>query len=170
MSGNSENLQNLEKAGAWMEDAVLALILGSMIFLAVGQIIGRNLFNAVFFQGDEMLRLMVLWLTLAGAVAASRADKHISITILDRFLPDRIMTVAHVATNLFTSTVCALIAWHSFRFVRISYEYGDTLLGDMPAWALQLVLPIGFGLMAYRHAVHAIKRAIELIGGNKRSC
>ncbi len=149
-----------------MEDAVLVLILGSMIFLAAGQIIGRNLFNVAFFEGDELLRLMVLWLTLAGAVAASRADKHISITVLDRFLSEWIMTGAHVATNLFTSTVCTLIAWHSIRFVRTSYQYGDTLLGDIPAWALQLVLPIGFGLMAYRHTVHAIKRAIEFTGGN----
>ena len=168
MSGISEYLQKLEKAGAWVEDAVLVLILGSMIFLAAGQIIGRNLFNVAFFQGDELLRLMVLWLSLAGAVAASRVDKHISISVLDRFLSDRIMTAAHVATNLFTSTVCALIAWHSIRFVRTSYQYGDTLLGDIPAWALQLVLPIGFGLMAYRHAVHATKRAIEFTGGNDR--
>jgi TRAP-type C4-dicarboxylate transport system permease small subunit len=160
----SEGLKNIEKVGAWAEDAVLVLILGSMIFLAAGQIIGRNLFSVVFFTGDELLRLMVLWLTLAGAVAASRADKHITITVLDRFLSDKIMAAAHVVTNLFTAIVCALIAWHSARFVLISHQFGDTVLGDVPAWALQLVLPVGFGLMAYRHAAHALKRAIELTG------
>ncbi len=165
----SEGLKNLEKAGAWIETAILALILGGMILLAGGQIIGRNIFGVVFFQSDELLRLMVLWLTLAGAVAASRADKHISITVFDRFLSDRIMTAAHVATNLFTSVVCALIGWHSIRFVSTTYHYGDTLLGDIPAWVLQLALPIGFGLMAYRHVVHAMNQAFEFIGRNKRA-
>ena len=58
-----------------------------------------------------------------------------------------------------------LIAWHSINFVRLSLEFGDTLLGGVPAWALQLVLPIGFGLMAYRHSLHALKRLGEFISG-----
>jgi hypothetical protein len=39
-----------------------------------------------------------------------------------------------------------------------SYEFGDTLLRDTPAWMLQIILPVGFGLMAYRHLVYAVKR------------
>ena len=68
MSRNTTILQRLDSAGKHAEDAVLVLILGSMILLATGQIIGRNLFDTAFFAGDELLRLMVLWLTLAGAV------------------------------------------------------------------------------------------------------
>jgi len=45
-----------------------------------------------------------------------------------------------------------------------SYEYGDTLMKNAPAWMLQIVLPVGFGLMAYRHLVLAIKRPFDLPG------
>ncbi len=71
------------------EDAVLVVILSGMILLAAGQIVLRNFFDIGFIWSDEALRMMVLWLAVAGAVAASRNDKHINIDVLDRFLPGR---------------------------------------------------------------------------------
>jgi len=148
----------LEKAGTWAEDAVLLIILVSMILLAGVQILLRNFFDTGLFWGDEMLRLMVLWLTLAGGLAASRMDKHISIEILDRFLPRSAQLLTKIIIDLFTASICALFAWHSARFVMASYEFGDVLMKNTPAWVMQIILPIGFGLMAYRHLVLAARR------------
>jgi TRAP-type C4-dicarboxylate transport system permease small subunit len=39
----------------------------------------------------------------------------------------------------------------------MSREFGDQLLGGVPAWMLQLVLPIGFALIAYRYALFTLK-------------
>jgi len=151
-------LGKLEKAGTYAEDTLLVVILVSMILLAGSQIFLRNFFDSSLFWGDEMLRLMVLWLTVAGGLAASRMDKHISIEVLDRFLPDKLQLPVRIIIDLFTAGICALFSWHSARFVMGSYEFGDTLLVNTPAWMLQIILPIGFGLMAYRHLVLAIKR------------
>jgi TRAP-type C4-dicarboxylate transport system permease small subunit len=154
--------KQLEKAGTYAEDALLMIILISMILLAGTQIFLRNFFDYSLFWGDEMLRLMVLWLTVAGGLAASRMDKHIRIAVLDRFLPDNVQIVTKIIIDLFTASICALFAWHSARFVMGSYEYGDMLMKNIPAWILQIILPIGFGLMAYRHMVLAIKRPFNL--------
>jgi len=151
-------LGKLEKAGTLAEDAVLLVILISMILMAGAQIFLRNFFDYSLFWGDEMLRLMVLWLTVAGGLAASRLDKHISIEVLDRFMPERMQLITKVLIDIFTAAVCGLFSWHSARFVMGSYEFGDVLLKDTPAWMLQIILPIGFGLMAYRHLVFVIKR------------
>ena len=157
-------LHKLEKAGSYAEDAVLVVILISMILLAGTQIFLRNFFDTGLFWGDEMLRLMVLWITIAGGLAASRMDRHISIEVLDRFLPQKVQLLTKIIIDIFTSSVCALFAWHSARFVLGSYEFGDTLMKDTPAWMLQIILPIGFTLMAYRHLVLAIKRPFDLSG------
>ena len=158
MNRSATVLNKLEKAGTHAEDALLLVILICMILLAGTQIFLRNFFDTGFFWGDEMLRLMVLWLTVAGGLAASRMNKHISIAVLDRFLPQKAQAFTKIIIDLFTASICALFAWHSARFVMSSYEFGDTLLRNVPAWTLQIVLPVGFGLMAYRHLVLAIKR------------
>lgn len=164
MRRSAKIFTQLEKAGTFAEDAVLLVILVSMILLAGAQILLRNFFDSSLFWGDEMLRMMVLWLTVAGGLAASRMDKHISIAVLDRFLPGGVQLATKVLVDLFTAAVSGLFSWHSARFVMASYEYGDTLLGDTPAWLLQIILPIGFGLIAYRHLVFAIKRPFNLAG------
>jgi len=151
----------LEKVGTHAEDALLLVILISMILLAGTQIFLRNILDTSLFWGDEMLRLMVLWLTIAGGLAASRMDKHISIAVLDRFLPVTAQRVTKLIIDVFTAGICALFAWHSARFVMGSYEFGDTLMRNVPAWTMQIILPIGFSLMAYRHLILAIKRPFQ---------
>jgi TRAP-type C4-dicarboxylate transport system permease small subunit len=68
-------LGRLERFGKAAEDTLLVTMLAAMMLLATAQIIGRNLIGQSFILGDEALRLLVLWLTLAGAIAASRADR-----------------------------------------------------------------------------------------------
>ena len=93
MSRIESILARLERAGKLGEDAILVMILTTMILLAAGQIILRNFMDIGFIWADEMLRMLVLWLAVAGAVAASRNDKHINIDVLNRFLPERFALV-----------------------------------------------------------------------------
>ncbi len=150
-------LRGLETAGRWTEDLLLSGILLAMIGLAAWQILGRNVFGGTLIFGDELLRIMVLWLTLAGAVAASRADKHIAISLLDRYLGGWQLRAVRVFTQLFTAAVCGFLAWYTWQFVLTSREFEDTLLGGTPAWWLQAPMPVGFAVMSYRHMLLAIK-------------
>lgn len=156
---------SLDRWGRAGEDAVLVVILTGMILLAAGQIILRNFLNVGFIWGDELLRLMVLWIAVGGAVAASRNDKHINIAILDRFLSARLKTASRILVDLFTSVICGVVAWNSFLFVRTSHEFGDVLLGSVPAWVLQAVLPVGFGLICYRYGLFTIRGVVRLFSG-----
>ena len=71
----------------------------------------------------------------------------------------------NAVVTLFTATVCGVIAWHAGRFVNETRLYEDLLLGDVPAWILQSILPLAFGVMAYRYVVHAVRHVRVLIEG-----
>lgn len=151
-------LKTLDKWGRRTEDAVLALLLLGMMVLATLQIVLRNVFDSGLIWADELLRLTVLWVALVGAIAASRADKQISINVLSRFLPERLRLAVSVVVDLFTAFVCGLLAWHSGRFVHAAWEFEDTLLGGLPAWWFEIILPVGFGLMAWRYLVFTVSK------------
>ncbi len=136
-----------------LEDALLALMVAVMVFLAGSQILLRNLFDTGFAWADPVLRLLVLWVGLLGALAASRTDKHIAIDVFSRLLGPRSLAGARSVTSLFTAVVSGLIAYHGGRFVAMEREANVIGIGGMPAWLLELIIPLGFGLIAMRYLV-----------------
>jgi TRAP-type C4-dicarboxylate transport system permease small subunit len=141
---------------ARVERGVLAGLLGAMVLLAGAQIALRNLFDTGISWADPLLRAMVLWLGLLGAVAASRRDRQISVDALSRALPRAARRPVHAATSLFTSAVAGLLAWHGGRFVLEERSFGSEVFAGLPAWPFELVIPLAFGGMALLHLGHAL--------------
>ncbi len=150
----------------FLEDSLLVTLLVALILLATVQIVMRNVFDAGFAWSDELSRLLVLWLAMAAAIAAARDDRHIAIDVLSRFLKGRALAATRMVVALFTSAVCGVLAWHAGRFVNEARIYEDLLLGTVPAWLLQSILPIAFGVMALRYLMHAAGRLRQLVTGS----
>lgn len=151
--------------GRWLEDALLIGVFAVMLLLAGAQIVMRNFFDAGFAWIDPVLRVLVLWVAMLGAVTATREDRHISIDVLSRFAPPRLLPWLKRVIALATAIVCALLAWHTFRFVRDEYAWSDVEIAGLPVWIWQSILPLGFTLMTARflfavvspHSVEAVK-------------
>lgn len=140
-----------------VETALLALTLGGMIILAAGQIVLRNFWGGGLAWADEALRIMVLWVTMLGAIAASREQRHVSIDALARYLPTGFRHATAVFVNVLAALVCVVLAWYSGLFVADSWSAGDRILGgELPAWAAQVILPVAFAAIAYRYAMAAL--------------
>jgi TRAP-type C4-dicarboxylate transport system permease small subunit len=152
------------RALAAAEDAVLVALLGLLVVVAGGQIVLRQL-DVVATWGDPLARLVVLWIGVFGAVAASRENQHIAIDALSRYLPGRLQLAAAAIVGLFASGVCTLLAYQAARFVAYEYEGSTASIGGVPAWVLGLVLPLGFGLIAIRYAIYCAARVRTLVGG-----
>lgn len=154
--------RGLGRLGRWVEDALLAVLLSAMILLATAQIVMRNFLDSGFIWGDELLRIMVLWLGLVGAMVASREDKHITIDVFSKFLPPRMSPWVRAVVDIFTVTVCWVIAWSATSFVKMEAAYGSTVLGGLPAWIFQAVIPFGFGIIGLRYGVFFVRRLRQL--------
>lgn len=148
-----------DRATRAVETWLIVAVLGGLILLGAAQIVMRNFFSIGFAWGDGVARLAVLWLGLLGALAASRDRRHITMGALARWLPPRLRIAAGILADAFGAAVSAALAWVSWAFVGDSREFGDRLLGDVPAWWLQAIMPVAFALMAWQFAMAAIKRA-----------
>ena len=148
-----------------MEDGLLIGALALMIVLAAAQIVLRKLFGSGIAGSDQLLRLLVLWVGLLGAVAATRDEKQINIDMLSRFLPPRARSGARVVIDLFAAVVSAIIAWQAGRFVHSEYIAGSVAFLSVPAWLAELILPLAFGLMALRYLLFFISHLRRLLQG-----
>jgi len=136
-----------------IENGLLVAILSSMIILAVYQILARNLFSEGVVWIDPLLRTLVLWVGLAGAVVATRTDHHIKIDVFTKYLPEKILPYVQRSVYLFTLLICLLIAWHAARFVLSEYEFETTAFSGVPTWLTAIIIPVSFLLIGIRYGL-----------------
>lgn len=156
-------LQRLERFGRSAENAALVVLLGSLILLAVGQIILREVLETGWFWADEVIKLLVLWLAMIGSIAATRDNRHIRIDALSHLLPDLAVSVIRLVVDVFAAIVCAIVAWQAWRYLQLEIEFENTVLRDIPAWIAHVVLPAAFALISYRFAVSVLRDLNTLI-------
>jgi TRAP-type C4-dicarboxylate transport system permease small subunit len=139
-----------------IETGLIAILVLAMVLLAGAQIVLRNFFDTGMAWAEPLLRAMVLWAAMLGALAAARDDKHIGLDLMTHFMRGRARRVLRVITLLFTAGICAAMAWYGLELVKLDYGSGAEIAG-IPGWCIEAIIPVGFALLALRFAVHAFQ-------------
>ena len=138
----------------FVENGILAALVLLLVGIAGAQIVLRDLFDTGLSWADPLMRNLVLWTGMLGALAAVRDDKHIALDVLQRFLAPVLQKVARIVTLGFAAIVSAAMAWYCWNMLAIELD-GATPPGQLPAWLPESILPVAFGLMALRFALRA---------------
>ena len=156
----------LFNAIARVEDAVISVVLLSMILLVLVQIGLRNFCSTGMSGGAEIVRHMLLWVAFLGAAIAAREGKHIRIDLAQRILKQGPKNVVDVITSLFTAIVCVMLFYASVQFIRNEYEMGTIIpFFNMKVWVLELVIPVGYCAVALRYLARCIQSFMKLVKG-----
>lgn len=139
-----------------VEDSILVGLLLLMITLAVLQIFLRNLFDTGLVWSDVLVRILVLWVGLLGAMVASRQGNHINIDIMERFLPERAKIVVNFIVQLFTAFICTIVAYYSLQFVQMEFADGGMAFAKVPVWLCEAIIPFAFVVIAMRYVLLSI--------------
>ncbi len=141
----------------WFETALLASIATLMIVVAAYQVVARNFFDSGLLWGDAFVRVLVLWVTMVGAMVASREDRHIRIDLVSKLVSsERARTVASRFAALFTAALCAAFGYYAFQFVRLEYEDQTIAFASVPTWICVSVMPVTMLIVALRYARRAV--------------
>jgi TRAP-type C4-dicarboxylate transport system permease small subunit len=149
-----------------LEDIFLIGLFMMLLGMAVFQIFLREFFAAGIAWGDLFVRMMVLWICLFGAMVATRQDKHITIDILTRYMPERAKNIVGRFARFATAAICIFMAWQGIKLVQLDLEYGTIAFGAVPAWMCETVIPVGFAVMAFRYLILSIQ-PVKLDPGSK---
>lgn len=151
-----------------IEDGLLVTILLAMVTLAFSQIVMRNLLGTGAIWLDPLLRVMVLWVGLLGALVATRQHKQIRVDVLTRFLPIKFKTVSDIITRTFAAIISAIIAWHSFLFLIDEWNSGVMAFASVPAWLPESIIPFGFSVIALRYSFQVAMLLGQVFSGDRK--
>ena len=116
----------------------------------------RNVLGEGLGWADESQRLLVLWIGLLGAMAASRDGRQLRIDLVSRYMRGYSRRIIESFADLLTAAVSGVVGWYALAFVRESYAFGDELVGGIPAWLVQGVIPLAFIVIALRHLIAGV--------------
>jgi len=147
-----------------IEDYALVALVGLLVVFAGLQIVLRLFFESGIVWADALLRHLVLWTALLGAMTAAREDKHLAIDAISQHLAPRTRGASRFVTHLLAAIVCGVLAWLSFDLIRL--EQGDSAraFGAVPAWIGETIMPVAFAVMAWRYARHAFRGLLRALG------
>ena len=156
-------LSTIDKSLAAVENSIIIGLVTVMVLLAFWQVFMRNAFESGILWGDIFLRHLVLWVGFVGASLATRDEKHISIDALSRIASPKILPYIRIVTDIATMIVCIILANAGWKFVQYEKEAESVLFqtdwfGEVHSWTLQIIIPVGFALIAFRFFLKILER------------
>lgn len=142
-----------------IETVFIVLLFAALVLLTGFNILSRNLLGVSFRQIFEIAPSIVLWLALLGSTLALKADRHIRIEILLRFLPESRRRQFKRTVAAFGISLMAILFWTSIDFVR------NELLIFGPRGLAGIVFPVFFLLSGFRFTLKAIAPEVGAVGG-----
>jgi TRAP-type C4-dicarboxylate transport system permease small subunit len=151
-----------------VEQALLVILLSSMIVTAFLQIVLRNLFSTGLNWGDPLVRNLVLWIGFIGAALATREGKHINMDIVSRWMPPLGKSLIEFLAQLFSFVICGFLTFAALKFIKNEIQMGNVAFLEIPAWIPEIILPIIFGLMSLRFGLLSFRTGYKLTKKGER--
>jgi len=144
----SDTVTQIRKAVENTATGLAVFLMLSLILLSFLQVILRNFFSVAFITIEKLIRHEVLWIAFIGATLTTLRGRHISIDILPRYLRGKAKQILQWIISLSASVICLILCWYSISFIQLEIEFGTKIGGHIPAWIVQIILPVGFLLLA----------------------
>jgi tripartite ATP-independent transporter DctM subunit len=135
---------------ARFEDAVAASALAVMTVIPLLEIVLRRTVGIGIPGAGPIVQHLVLWVGFLGAAIAAREGRLLSLAT-GSLVPDGWpRRVAAVAAATIGAAVSAVLALAAVEFVQSERGVGSSFGAGIPTWVAELVLPVGFALIAVR--------------------
>jgi tripartite ATP-independent transporter DctM subunit len=133
-----------------LEDSLAALIVLAMIALPLAEIAARRLLGQGIPGSIPFVQHLTLWVAFVGAAIAARDDRLLALAT-GTFLPEgRVRRAAQAFASAVAAFVTGLLLSGAIELVRLEREAGTLLALGIPVWVAQAILPVAFGLVAWR--------------------
>ena len=134
-----------------MENGAMALAMAVLVILPLTGIVLRPLIHSGLDGGGAIVQHLVLIVGMLGAVMAAREGRLITLSNLEEvFLRGRARDVSRIVCAAVSASISVLLGVAGLQFVLSEREFPTILAYGVPTWWIEMALPLGFFLIAWR--------------------
>ena len=151
----SSNFTSKKNWRTTAENAVVSVALFAMVVIPLAESFLRRLFHVGIPASTTIVQHMVLVVGMLGGAIAAREGRLLALsTLAETALHGRWKSIARIFTGGVSAAVTAFLGLASYQFVETEREAGTILGYGIPIWVVELVLPLGFAVIAIRILLH----------------
>ena len=143
---------------AWLktaENGVVSVALFAMVLIPLAESFLRRTFHVGIPASTTIVQHMVLVVGMLGGAIAARDGRLLALSTLgETVLRGRMKSASRIFTSSVAATISAFLCLASYQFVQTEREAGTILAYGIPIWVVELVLPLGFAMIAMRVLLH----------------
>ncbi len=137
------------------ENLGVTLALLAMMLLPVAEILLRKTLHTGISGASIIVQHLTLVVGVLGGAIAVRDGRLLALSALTTVLRGRAKTAATLFSHSFAAAVSAFLCVASVQFLQSEIPTGATIAYGIKTWWVQLLLPVGFGVIALRLWWHA---------------
>jgi len=133
-----------------IENGLLAGALFVMMALPAAEMVLRKAFHTGLAGSTTIVQHLVLVVAMLGGAAAARDDRLLALSTLTYYAKGRWAAAGRALSYGAGALVSLFLCLAAWQYVQAMRPLGKELALGIPVWAVQLVMPAGFGLIALR--------------------
>jgi C4-dicarboxylate transporter DctM subunit len=141
------------------ENALVSVALFAMVLIPLAESFLRRTLHTGIPASTTIVQHMVLVVGMLGGAIAAREGRLLSLSTLgETALRGRLKSVARIFTSGVSAAISGFLCLASYQFVDSEREAGTILAYRLPIWVVELVLPLGFAVIAIRILLHTSEK------------
>jgi C4-dicarboxylate transporter, DctM subunit len=137
------------------ENSLIVAALAVMMLLPVAEIGLRLVFKTGISGSSTIVQHLTLIVGMLGGAIAARDGRLLALSPAQTLLKGRWKSAARTFSSGFAAAITFFLCVASARYVMAMKPLAKVLVYGIPVWTIQLILPLGFGLVALRLAWRA---------------
>jgi C4-dicarboxylate transporter DctM subunit len=140
-----------------LEDGLVTAALAAMVLLPLAEIVLRrlNIWRVGIVNVSGLEQHLTLVVGMLGGAIAARQGRLLTLSTVGTVLKGSWRTLASVVSGGVGMAVSVFLAWAAWQFVGLERQAPKPLAYGIPIWVVELVMPIGFAVVAARLGWHA---------------
>ena len=144
-----------------IEKKVALFIFLTMTALPLLETITRFLSINSIPASQILVQHLTLWIGFVGAVLAAKQNKLLALTRESIFQKETQVNPGKWLAKVTTFLVLACLALGSWDLVKVEMECPINIAPMIPRWFAQIIMPLGFGLMALHIYLNSYKKSLH---------
>jgi len=136
---------------------IAALCIFFLMFLGIGQVLGRQLFNMPFMGYIDLVELSMSTFAVLAVSYCQRLGGHVRMDLFVRMVNGRTRWILEFITTAAPLILVGLLIYFSWGHFMRAYESGDSTIDlQYPVWPSKILVPIALAVLFLRLLIETI--------------